>query len=89
MFEVAQAGQAEIGVQGRGQPAVQATGQTPVIDAAVLAAVALDAVVEKRDGSLVEDAELERLNSDMARELASSIVYRVRAVWLTHQKTAL
>ena len=36
-----------------------------------------------------EDAELERLNSDMARELASSIVYRVRAVWLTHQKTAL
>ena len=36
-----------------------------------------------------EDAELERLNSDMARELANSIVYRVRAVWLTHQKTAL
>ena len=35
-----------------------------------------------------EDAELERLNSDMARELANSIVYRVRAVWLTHQKTA-
>jgi LPS-assembly lipoprotein len=33
-----------------------------------------------------EDAELERLNTDMAHELANSIVYRVRAVWFTHQK---
>ena len=29
-----------------------------------------------------EDAEQERLNTDMAQELANSIVYRMRAAWL-------
>lgn len=35
-----------------------------------------------------EDAELERLNTDMAQELANSIVYRVRAAWLSQQPKA-
>ena len=35
-----------------------------------------------------QDAEFERLNTDMANELASSIVYRMRAIWFAHQKAA-
>ena len=35
-----------------------------------------------------EDVEYERLNTDMARELANSINYRIRAIWFTQKQTA-